>query len=61
MSFPFSQICMDIFTHIVKASKPPFEDFMLNTVFPVTVKTILSSDDNAVLQVGDMCLLQEKK
>ena len=47
---------MDILVHIVKANKPPFEEYILNTVFPVTVKTVLSSDDNAVLQVSQMLM-----
>lgn len=42
---------MDVLTNIVKYSEPPLSDAMINTVFPLLVKLMLSSDDNSVLQV----------
>ncbi|XP_066017141.1 importin-9 isoform X1 [Pocillopora verrucosa] len=49
-------VCMDILCNIIRCTQPPLSDLLLNSVFPVVVKTILGSDDNAVLQGGGQCL-----
>lgn len=49
-------VCMDILCNIIRCTQPPLSDLLLNSVFPVVVKTILASDDNAVLQGGGQCL-----
>ncbi|EDO40537.1 predicted protein [Nematostella vectensis] len=49
-------VCIDVLTNIIKFSEPPLSDLLLNNVFPVLIKILLNSDDNAVLQSGGECL-----
>lgn len=47
---------MDILSIIVKYSPVPLSTILVNTAFPATVRCILSTDDNAVMQSGGECL-----
>lgn len=47
---------MDILSIIVKYSPVPLSTTLVNTAFPATVRCILSTDDNAIMQSGGECL-----
>lgn len=47
---------MDILSIIVKYSPVPLSTILVNTAFPATVRCILSTDDNAIMQSGGECL-----
>lgn len=47
---------MDILSIIVKYSPVPLSNLLVNTAFPATVRCILSTDDNAIMQSGGECL-----
>lgn len=47
---------IDILSTIVQHSPVPLSPILINTAFPATVKCILSTDDNAIMQSGGECL-----
>lgn len=47
---------MDILSTVVQHSPVPLSSVLVNTAFPATVKCILSTDDNAIMQSGGECL-----
>lgn len=47
---------MDILSTIVQYSPVPLSPILVNTAFPATVKCILSTDDNSIMQSGGECL-----
>lgn len=47
---------MDILSTVVQHSPFPLSPILVNTAFPATVKCILSTDDNAIMQSGGECL-----
>lgn len=47
---------MDILSTIVKYSPVPLSTILVNTAFPATVKCILGTDDNSIMQSGGECL-----
>lgn len=47
---------MDILATVVQYSPVPLSPILVNTAFPATVKCILSTDDNAIMQSGGECL-----
>ncbi|XP_031636369.1 importin-9 isoform X2 [Contarinia nasturtii] len=47
---------MDILGTVVQNSPVPLSPILVNTAFPATVKCILATDDNAIMQSGGECL-----
>lgn len=47
---------MDILSEVVKHSPVPLSPILVDTAFPATIKCILSTDDNAIMQSGGECL-----
>lgn len=54
--FCMQDTAMDILSTIVKFSPVPLSSILVNTAFPATVKCILSTDDNSIMQSGGECL-----
>lgn len=49
-------IALDVLTTVVKYSKPPLGDNLLETAFPALVHCLLRTDDHSVMQSGGECL-----
>lgn len=55
-SMSMQEIALDVMATIVKYSKPPICDALLQSAFPATIQCILSTDDHSVMQSGGECL-----
>lgn len=53
---PMQDIALDVLETIVKYSKAPLSNQLIEQAFPAAVNAILSSEDNSVLQSGGECL-----
>lgn len=55
-SAPMQEIALDVLETVVKYSKPPLSDVLIDHAFPAAVNCILSTEDHSVMQSGGECL-----
>lgn len=55
-NFSMQEIALDVMATVVKYSKAPICDALLESAFPATIECILNTDDHSVMQSGGECL-----